>query len=339
LDSLTQIVLGAGVGELIMGRKIGNKAILLGAIAGTVPDLDVIATSIIDDPIANLEIHRAYSHALFIHIFLAIPFAYLCYKLFKKKHSFMSFYWLWFLGFTTHALLDGFTTYGTQLFLPFSNFLFGLNNISVVDPLYTLPFMGLLIWAMFYKKEDPKRFKIACWSFYVSSAYMLLTFGFKYRAHTQFDAALQSQNIKYNYVSTTPTLFNSVLWSGMAASDSAIYLSEYSIFQGKKEIKFASYNRNLNEMMDFDCKELQTLKWFAQDKFFVLRPSEDSLLFFNVKWGRSNFTKTEPKESMIFYTLLTKSKNGIKVTMIEPNFKDTSLSDLLGMLWRRIWNN
>jgi inner membrane protein len=40
LDSLTQIVLGAGIGELVMGRKIGNKAILLGAIAGTVPDLD-----------------------------------------------------------------------------------------------------------------------------------------------------------------------------------------------------------------------------------------------------------------------------------------------------------
>lgn len=338
MDSLTQIVLGAGIGELVMGHKIGNKAILLGAIAGTVPDLDVIVTSFIDDPIANLEIHRAYSHALFIHIFLAIPFAYLCFKLFKKKHSFMSFYWLWFLGFTTHALLDGFTTYGTQLFLPFSNYLYGLNNISVVDPLYTVPFMGLLIWAMFYKKENPKRWKIARWSFYVSTAYMLLTFGFKYMAHTQFDSALQSQNIKYDHLYTTPTLFNSVLWSGIAANDSMIYLSEYSIFQGAKEIKFASYVRNQNEMKDFDCKELQTIKWFSQDKFFVIRPSEDSLLFFNVKWGRANFTKTAPRESMIFYTQFIKTNNGIVATMIEPDFKDAKFTDLLGMLWRRIWN-
>ncbi len=338
MDSLTQIVLGAGIGELVMGRKIGNKAILLGSIAGTVPDLDVIATSIINDPIANLEIHRAYSHALFVHIFLAIPFAYLCFCLFKKKHSFMSFYWLWFLCFTTHAILDGFTTYGTQLFLPFSNYLFGLNNISVVDPLYTLPFMGILIWAMFYKKENPKRFTIALWSFYMSSAYMLLTFGFKYRAHTQFDSALQSQHIKYNYLYTSPTLFNSVLWSGIAATDSFIYLSEYSIFQKDNEIKFSSYQRNQNDMQDFECKELQTIKWFAQDKFFVLRPSEDSLLFFIAKWGRANFTRTEPRESMIFYSQFTKSKGGIKATMVEPDFKDIRFGDLLRMLWRRIWD-
>ena len=85
MDSLTQIVLGAGVGELVMGRKIENKTILMGAIAGMVPDLDVIITSKIDDPIANLEIHRGYSHALFTHVFLAFPFAYLCFIIFKKR--------------------------------------------------------------------------------------------------------------------------------------------------------------------------------------------------------------------------------------------------------------
>jgi inner membrane protein len=45
LDSLTQIVLGASVGEAVLGKKVGNKAILWGAIAGTIPDLDVILRS------------------------------------------------------------------------------------------------------------------------------------------------------------------------------------------------------------------------------------------------------------------------------------------------------
>ncbi len=35
MDSLTQIVLGASVGEAVLGKKVGNKAILWGAIAGT----------------------------------------------------------------------------------------------------------------------------------------------------------------------------------------------------------------------------------------------------------------------------------------------------------------
>ena len=41
MDSLTQIVLGAACGEIVLGKKIGNRALLFGAIGGTIPDLDV----------------------------------------------------------------------------------------------------------------------------------------------------------------------------------------------------------------------------------------------------------------------------------------------------------
>lgn len=41
MDSLAQIVLGATVGEAILGKKGGNKAMLYGAFAGTILDLDV----------------------------------------------------------------------------------------------------------------------------------------------------------------------------------------------------------------------------------------------------------------------------------------------------------
>ena len=47
MDSLTQIVLGAAVGEATLGRKVGNKALLWGAIAGTIPDLDVVYIKLI----------------------------------------------------------------------------------------------------------------------------------------------------------------------------------------------------------------------------------------------------------------------------------------------------
>jgi inner membrane protein len=57
MDSLTQIVLGASVGEAVLGRKIGNKAMLYGAIAGTIPDLDVLS-SYFTDTVTALEFHR-----------------------------------------------------------------------------------------------------------------------------------------------------------------------------------------------------------------------------------------------------------------------------------------
>ena len=71
MDSLTQIVLGASVAEATLGKKIGNKAIILGAIAGTLPDLDIITRFFVDDLTASV-MHRGFSHSL-IFPFIAAP--------------------------------------------------------------------------------------------------------------------------------------------------------------------------------------------------------------------------------------------------------------------------
>ena len=63
MDSITQIVLGAAVGEAVLGKKVGNKAMLWGAIAGTIPDLDVIVGKFFQ-PITALEMHRGFSHSI-----------------------------------------------------------------------------------------------------------------------------------------------------------------------------------------------------------------------------------------------------------------------------------
>jgi len=74
MDSLTQIVLGAAIGELVLGKKVGNRAVLWGAVAGTVPDLDVYAGYIFDDLTKN-EMHRAFSHSLVFSLIAAPLFA------------------------------------------------------------------------------------------------------------------------------------------------------------------------------------------------------------------------------------------------------------------------
>ena len=63
MDSLTQIVLGAAVGEAVGGRKMGAKAALWGAIGGTIPDLDVFLRSFYH-PFDAALVHRGFSHSL-----------------------------------------------------------------------------------------------------------------------------------------------------------------------------------------------------------------------------------------------------------------------------------
>ena len=72
MDSFTQIVLGAAVGEAVLGKKVGNKAMLWGAIAGTIPDLDVLFKLFLDAVTSN-ELHRGFSHSLLFSLLISPP--------------------------------------------------------------------------------------------------------------------------------------------------------------------------------------------------------------------------------------------------------------------------
>ncbi|MEZ4804613.1 MAG: metal-dependent hydrolase [Bacteroidia bacterium] len=338
MDSLTQIVLGAGVGELVLGKKIGNKAMAFGAIAGTLPDLDIIAIRMYADDLSELVLHRGYSHALLTHVLAAFPLAWLMHQVFKTKTTFKDWYLLWFLGFSTHAILDSFTTYGTRLFLPFTSYPVGFNNISVIDPLYTLPFMVILIGCLFLKRDNPKRLKWAWRAFYISSTYMALTLVVKGYMHYKFSEELKSKSIAHNTVNTSPTIFNNALWVGMGISDSSIYMGEYSLLQKEKGIDFVAYKRNLNLENGFEGKALETLKWYSQGAYILEKESKDIINFYVVKYGRSNFSEKEANKAFIFYYQLIRKDGEIKMKMHRPEFGKIEFSKALAQLWHRIWS-
>ena len=137
MDSFTQIVLGAAVGEAVLGKKIGNRAPLYGAVAGTIPDLDVLFTGFMDYSSALL-FHRGISHSILFALLVAIFLSQLL-TCFEQYKNLKDWFWLFFLAFTTHALLDAQTTWGVQLFWPLKA-RFALDNIFIIDPFYTLPF-------------------------------------------------------------------------------------------------------------------------------------------------------------------------------------------------------
>lgn len=57
MDTVTQITLGAAIGEAVLGRKMGNKAPLWGAVFGVLPDMDVLTSPFVND-VQALAIHR-----------------------------------------------------------------------------------------------------------------------------------------------------------------------------------------------------------------------------------------------------------------------------------------
>ncbi|UCD62452.1 MAG: metal-dependent hydrolase, partial [Flavobacteriaceae bacterium] len=232
MDSLTQIVLGASVGEVVLGKKVGNKAMLYGAIAGTIPDLDVLSRYFVDTVTAT-EWHRGFSHSILFSLLFAPVFGWIISKIeIESGVSWKEWSKLMFWGLFTHPILDSFTTWGTQLFWPFDLRL-AFQNIFVIDPLYTFPFLFFLILSMRMHRLSPARRKYNRIGLMVSSGYLAVTLLLKGITYMKFTDNLEEQDIAFNQIETRPTPFNSILWTANIDAGKEYLIGEYSLFDTK----------------------------------------------------------------------------------------------------------
>jgi len=331
MDSLTQIVLGAAVGEVVLGKKVGNKAMLYGAIAGTIPDLDTFASHF-TDTVTALEIHRGFTHSILFSILFAPIFGWLVSR-YEKLGNFKNWSWLFFWGFITHPLLDAHTTWGTQLFWPLDLRL-AYKNIFVIDPLYTLPFLVCVIWAMRLPRTSARRRKINRLGIILSSSYLAITLILKAYTYQKFTAALDEQEVNYHSVETKPSAFNSVLWTANVDTPNAYLIGHYSIFD-TQPISFASYPKQheLLENLKEEDKVQQLIK--ITQGWYTVTQKENQIFINDLRFGLLGFQPTENR--FVFSFELIKTPNGLKVKEVEKN--RTQAKELLSELVNRIKGN
>ncbi len=333
MDSLTQIVLGAAVGEAVLGKKAGNKAMLYGAIAGTIPDLDTFA-EYFTDTVTAIELHRGFSHSIVFSVLFAPIFGWIISKIEKKKDiSWKDWSWLMFWGLFTHPILDSFTTWGTQLFWPLDIRL-EFRNIFVIDPLYTLPFLVFLILAMRSEKGSSKRQQYNNLGLIVSSVYLLITLGLKGITYLKFEDALHEQGISYNEIQTKPSPFNTILWTANVELEDSFLIGDYSFFDSQP-ISFQKYFKNhelLGPLRSND--KVQRLIEISKGWYTITKKNGD--LFFNdLRFGVLDPNSEDP--SFVFsYKLI--EQNG-KVTVEEVERNPEEAKKLLSTLGDRIFGN
>jgi len=283
MDSLTQIVLGAAVGEAVLGKKIGNKAMLYGAIAGTIPDLDIFA-SYFTDTVTALEIHRGFSHSIFFSVVFAPIFGWLISKIERRSiASWKDWSLLMFWGLFMHPVLDSFTTWGTQLFWPFEIRL-AFKNIFVIDPLYTLPFLIFLILAMRAERGSQRRRKMNNLGLIISSIYLIISIGLKGITYLKFEEALEKQNISFLQIQTKPAPFNTILWTANVELEDAYLIGNYSLFD-TKPIPFKLYPKN-HELLGAMESEDKVKRLIAiSNGWYTISQKNDQLYFNNLQFG------------------------------------------------------
>ena len=332
MDSLTQIILGAAVGEAVLGRKIGNKAMLYGAIAGTIPDLDVLS-AFFTDKVTSLEMHRGFTHSIFFSVLFAPIFAFIITR-YEKYKNIKDWSWLFFWAFITHPILDAQTTWGTQLFWPLDIRL-AFKNVFVIDPLYTIPFLVFLILAMRQKRESKKRRIYNNLGLIISSFYLILTVVLKGISYQKFTKELATLNIKYTEIETKPAPLNTILWTANVATENA-YLIGHSSFFDKNPIVFSSYPKNhylLGDLANHD----KTKRMIAISKGWYTINKENNILYFNdLRFGLLSMKPNA--DNFVFKYKIEVDVNGTPFFIEEPK-EERDAKKLLSELWTRIKGN
>lgn len=320
MDSLTQIVLGSAVAELTLGKKIGNKALLWGAICGTIPDLDVLMNPFLTD-LQELGAHRGFSHSILFSCLLAPLLGFLLWFMYEKKEAnWKEWTLLCFLALVTHPLLDAFTSYGTQLFLPFSNYRVAINTIFIVDPLYTLPMLFCLLAVLFINRKKPARDWVNKVGFVISHFYLLFTVANKLFIDHQFQQAFEKKEMPIQRFMSYPMPLQNILWTCIAESTNGFYVGYYSWLDKDDDIKFRYISKNDRGIDDLKKTfAIKRLYWFSSG-YLVFTRKEGELYANDLRFGQTTLMGNKNGE-FIFKWKIKKDKQKVEIQAEQAKFK------------------
>ena len=291
MDSISQFALGAAIGEATLGSRLGKKAMLMGGLLGTLPDMDVIVHYA--DAVASFTYHRSWSHSLLVLCAVSPLIALIFHRIVparwvatvQQSKSLSPSYsrWLLFvcLILLTHPILDGFTVYGTQLFWPLPVDPIAWGSVFIIDPLYTLPLIvGLLVA---YRCRHRAR-NAALIGLVISSAYLLITLVSQQHARVVAIDSLEKQNLSAANILVAPAPL-SVLWRIVSMDGNTYYEGFYSLFDQSKLVQFEPYESN-RDIIDeqIDHWPIARLDWFTNG-FISASRENDQLIVNDLRMG------------------------------------------------------
>ncbi len=279
MDVVSQAVLGASLSQSFVKDEAKLiSALVIGALAGMAPDLDVLITSSAD-PLLFLEFHRQFTHSLIFIPFGALLIAIVFYIFIKNKLTFAQIYLFSFLGIATHGLLDACTSYGTQLFWPFSGQRVSWNVVSIVDPFFTIPIITGIVFSVY--KRNRLFSQIA---FVYALVFLSLGLIQKQRAENALYVLAQQRGHQAERILIKPSFGNRHVWKLIYEYNGRYYVDAVKLLLHAAYIPGASIKK-LDIKHDFpwldknnqQAKDVERFRRFS-DNYLALDPANPNYI-------------------------------------------------------------
>ena len=256
----------------------------MGAVLGTVPDLDVVYPY--GDPVSDFVLHRGPSHSLIVHALVTPLFAEPLVRVMRGlRDARVLTYALVFTVFATHALVDAMTVYGTKLLWPLTDHPFGLGSMFIIDPLYSLPLLAVTIWALARGRPLASLQRTTTVALAVTTLYLGWSAVGQSIAEARAEAALAAQGIKAERIIAGPMPFNTTFWRVIAIDDDR-YINVYvPLLAGQDAVRVYAHPRGTDLPFCLDAIPMaKTVNTFSKG-FVRFKQDGDALLVGDLRMG------------------------------------------------------
>lgn len=328
MDSLTHVVMGASIAALVSGKSLGRKAMVVGAVVSTLPDLDVFWP--FNDPVSFFTYHRSATHSLIV-LTLMTPLIAWCVHWLCKNESYKKCVWVTWFCLIAHALLDACTVYGTQLFWPFMPPPVMGGSIFIIDPLYTLPLLvGFIVFL--FKPQWPASALIVRYGLSLSLFYLALSLVLQQYVVAKTEIYAREQGVTVDKILATPTPFTISAWRVVAIAGDRYYEGFYGLLPGTRDFSWVAYERH-PELAAFlqNNWAFERLKWFTND-YYKLARDNDKIYVSDLRMG------FEPNYTFSFFVAKRDGWNYVVIpSERNPSKKRRSISDLDDFWCEKLW--
>lgn len=313
MDSITHIAIGALIGDAFAGKKLGKRAMVWGAMAQSLPDIDFVASAWMDAS-SNLLAHRGITHSFLSAAVLSVLLAWIAMR-WPSHRAIPFFKWILFfaLQLSIHLLLDSMNAYGIGWLEPFSDRRFSFHIMFVADPFFST-WLGIAFLVLIFLPTQ-NQYRIACITagITISSIYIVLVISHKWEIQKASKKAFQNQSIEHSRYFTTPTPLNNWLWQIVAQDKNGFYIGYRSVFDNKDIIPFQYFPRNDSLLNSIRHREdLKKLFEFSQG-YYTVEQQNDTLIFNDLRFGQRAGWQ-DPNAKFVFrYYLIPPSENQLVI--------------------------
>jgi len=311
MDLATHTLTGFLLSRTGMNKSLGRSATVALVVGAVLPDIDFLAG--LNGGLSALKFHRDLTHSFFGGFLLALALAALIYR-FSSTKRFWPLVGLGYLGILSHIFLDVITSFGTQVFSPFSRERYALDLTSLIDPYFTSILVLSILLASLKRDKAPLITGIGLLGL---GAYLLFVAYNHSLALERGGEAARLQGItEIRKMAALPERYGPFNWLVLVETGEKVFRSRLNLLD-INPTPWEAYTKSPSNPFVRQAQELAEVKtflWFSRFPLVTYRNSEEGHI---VEYSDLRFVRAGP-QSPFFLRIVMDGGGKVKVIESPP---------------------